>query len=354
MADVDVLIRPPDHAAPLNYVVSNVAEIVPKSVRAVFDGTGAAGPFLPCLVFVSPQGHEIARCPVRDPVAAGADVEVTWAPFLDEGPVAAGCPDPFAATGIAAVMIGSGTGSGHTLTITLTANAAYVGLVHVICAVYSDDPVNFGGPNVETVSDSRGHTWEPPTSLNLPPYSVIGQVAEGGGVSGVPGLSAGPTFITGVSPSAPLCAGDTITVGFQPGFPGNHIVDTVGIAIAQVGLSATADGQTIFGGGLNYVNGDSFPGNGGSPDLSWNVDYGGTLTPNPVDNAALIACAAAYPGAPPYTPLNGYKVAEVTSQLTLAVSAQLVVEAGADLDPGGSWTGAPSVTVGNYQFAQLL
>ena len=85
MADVQIL-APSVETAPADLVLPASAEITPRSVRALFDGTSAATPFLPTLVLVSDAGHEAWRIPTAVPVAAGGTAEVSWAPFLDGRP----------------------------------------------------------------------------------------------------------------------------------------------------------------------------------------------------------------------------------------------------------------------------
>lgn len=61
------------------YEVPGSATIEPLAVSAVFDGTGAAGSFIPCLTFKTITGAIIARCPAPE-VAAGDTAEVSWFP----------------------------------------------------------------------------------------------------------------------------------------------------------------------------------------------------------------------------------------------------------------------------------
>ncbi len=67
-------------AVPLTYTVPGTGEVVPLACQALFDGTGASGPFVPALIFKSQAGHVIARVPTATTVAAGASAEVSWFP----------------------------------------------------------------------------------------------------------------------------------------------------------------------------------------------------------------------------------------------------------------------------------
>jgi hypothetical protein len=68
--------------APLSYVVPGSQEIVLVSLFAEFDGTGAAGSFLPCVRIVAPGGGVVGEYITDSAVAAGSSAEVTFAPFL--------------------------------------------------------------------------------------------------------------------------------------------------------------------------------------------------------------------------------------------------------------------------------
>lgn len=63
------------------YTVPGSAIVTPYSVSVTFDGSGAAGNFLPCLTFKTITGAVIARCPAPG-VAAGGTAEVSWFPHV--------------------------------------------------------------------------------------------------------------------------------------------------------------------------------------------------------------------------------------------------------------------------------
>lgn len=70
-------------AAPAGFIVPGNGQIKPKAMNAVFDGTNAAGDFLPALEIVSDAGIVVARV-AASTVTMGNSAEVTWAPFLEE------------------------------------------------------------------------------------------------------------------------------------------------------------------------------------------------------------------------------------------------------------------------------
>lgn len=66
--------------APLAYPVPAASAIVPVFATATFDGTGAAGSFVPALQVLSPAGAVILTCPLGESVAAGVSADVSWFP----------------------------------------------------------------------------------------------------------------------------------------------------------------------------------------------------------------------------------------------------------------------------------
>lgn len=67
---------------PAEYVLAPAQAIAIQSVRALFDGAGAAASFYPCLTILSQDGKLIARVRTSSAYAIGDTGEVTWAPFL--------------------------------------------------------------------------------------------------------------------------------------------------------------------------------------------------------------------------------------------------------------------------------
>lgn len=68
-------------SAPLDYVVPSSAVVRLKSVHALFDGSGAAGAWLPAIELISDSGHTIALASDQGvSVAAGGSADVSWFP----------------------------------------------------------------------------------------------------------------------------------------------------------------------------------------------------------------------------------------------------------------------------------
>jgi len=67
-------------AAPADWILPAALEIIPKTAFASFDGTSAAGPFLPCLEIISDSGHVAGLYVTETEVAAGGSAIVSWFP----------------------------------------------------------------------------------------------------------------------------------------------------------------------------------------------------------------------------------------------------------------------------------
>lgn len=81
MADVAV-ISTAVVAAPKDYLIPGAQELIPKAVRAVFDGTGASGSFRPTLQLLAPNGTVMWESTPTASIAAGASADVSWFPGL--------------------------------------------------------------------------------------------------------------------------------------------------------------------------------------------------------------------------------------------------------------------------------
>lgn len=92
MADV-AIISSPSVAAPKDYTIPNAQEIAPKAIRAVLDGTNAAGSWLPALQVLAPNGTVMFTAIDRNVVlSAGATASVSWFPRIAGATVSQGGP----------------------------------------------------------------------------------------------------------------------------------------------------------------------------------------------------------------------------------------------------------------------
>ena len=99
-------------SAPADWPVPKSVELAPKSVFAHFDGTNAAGSYLPTLQIISDAGTVAAEIPVSSEVAAGDSADVTFAPFLRASGVPLGTGAP-----VIAVASGSASVAPNTFTV---------------------------------------------------------------------------------------------------------------------------------------------------------------------------------------------------------------------------------------------
>lgn len=79
MADI-ALLAPGVAAAPEGYQIPGAQEIIVKAVTATYDGTDAAGAFVPTLQVIAPNGTILASCPTSTALVAGASADVSWFP----------------------------------------------------------------------------------------------------------------------------------------------------------------------------------------------------------------------------------------------------------------------------------
>lgn len=80
----DVITRAGPVAVPLSYQVPTGTEIIPRAISASFDGSVAAGAYVPVLEVIAPNGVVTAYCARRIEIAAGASVLVSWFPGVAE------------------------------------------------------------------------------------------------------------------------------------------------------------------------------------------------------------------------------------------------------------------------------
>jgi len=76
-------------SAPAAWVLPLGEDIVLRSIRAHFDGTGATTPFVPVVQLILPNGDTGPEFPLAQIVAAGASVDSTWFPGVNAATVQA-------------------------------------------------------------------------------------------------------------------------------------------------------------------------------------------------------------------------------------------------------------------------
>lgn len=144
------------------YTVPGAVIATPVSASVIFDGSSAAGAFIPCLTFKTQTGAIIARCPASE-VAAGDTAEVSWFPSVgrtSSGPAPSGGIIPFAyITGTTNKVCNSGA------TTLLTTKAT---------KFYTNSPATFShgtdvSGNVGITITGNGHYWQ---MYHVTPFGV--------------------------------------------------------------------------------------------------------------------------------------------------------------------------------------
>lgn len=258
------------------YQVPGSVIVTPYSASAVFDGSGAAGSFIPCLTFKTQTGAIIARCPAPE-VAAGDTAEVSWFPHVAPGspgvttasPTGSGVVTiPATVKLVMAVLIGGGGGGG--------------GGSHVGLNVATGGGTGGGGGGVQVI-------FLDATRLrSLYPSGVAYSVGLGG-AGGAGGAS-------GTTPGMPGADGQATTFGFLTAGGGGG------------GLAAQAGGSANLGGGggaltsaVSITAGAPFGATGGGVGIQSGVnvvhnsgacEYGGA----PGGGLAAISLGNPYPG----------------------------------------------------------
>lgn len=133
-------------AAGEGYTVPDSQEIFVKAVRASFDGTSAAGSYVPTLQIVTDAGIVVAECPAGGTLAAGVSADVSWFPRV--------------AAQTASAPAGSLTVTDGSHTVTAVTE---LDLSHTTGAVVSDEGGGEAGVFVPTVeiTDGMGTTVDP-------------------------------------------------------------------------------------------------------------------------------------------------------------------------------------------------
>jgi hypothetical protein len=98
VADISIL-DPAVHAAPKAYLIKGSQELVLKSVTASYDGSGAAGSFVPAVQVVDPSGFVTGTFPLGATLAAGASADISWFPLRG-----APCPTPTPVTPLGTIF----------------------------------------------------------------------------------------------------------------------------------------------------------------------------------------------------------------------------------------------------------
>lgn len=323
-----------DVPAPSDYTVPGGVAFILKAVNAEFDGSGAAGSYLPAVEISSDSGHYVARASdTAVEVAAGGSANVSFFPRVKH------CPE--VVSGPRCVLLGSANGT-DTLIVPLTVAVPGPGVLQLIFCQASVGPDCDEGSGPSGASDSQGNPgWDFPSQTQ----AFIGLSRNS--------CSAGPPIVTTqVGSLARACTtgdlgiGDTVTVTFDTIYPPGFY--TAGLLIWQRCYYTTIK---QFGSPV-YDNGDARPDtNPVLTELSWDQDYGpGTAVPD--RDAILITAMGAYPAQAGFAPFVGTRTGEIASGQVSIAAACMELEEGTAIDPGGTWPTAAAQLAGNYQMVE--
>lgn len=208
--------------APYAYTLSEIQTFRPESVFASWDGTGASGPFLACLTFVSDSGNVFSRTFPSTAIQAGGTADVSYAPFPG-GMIAGSISDITSVDG--SVVVTGPTGPTTDLSVniiqswaydTITVNAGTNPLVNwnngAVGAMLNFSTLNTpkfkhsGLVIVTLLVGSPDVNWTPGTFLNcnLQSPAPIGAFPQGIVMAGQSVANAGGSQ---VPPELSLCSG---------------------------------------------------------------------------------------------------------------------------------------------------
>lgn len=226
--------------APLAYTVPSAQEVQPLCCNAIFDGSGAAGPFLPAIEIVSDAGYIIGRVPCSTSVAAGASAEVTFAPFLRGATSGSTFASSITATGNGAETIPANSTAFESIGST-------AGVLYTCLFPFTFTPgETLTGMGTETGSGvsapaTGGFTYGLCDTTGL----VIAETASLGAVF----FSSGPGWFSAPFTAAATVPANGILYGFMHAWDGTWTHPSVlGAVAATSQQTSPLDWHTVFGG----------------------------------------------------------------------------------------------------------
>ena len=144
MADVAIVNRA-TVTAPKDYTLASNEELVLKAVRALVDGTGAGGSFIPVLQLVAPDGTVMWQGFPGVTVAAGGSVDVSWFPAVTSEEEAA----TVAGVTTEQLFLDSPTGSVTASTV-LVSGQPYIIVVQGTYSIWNE-AIDVGTPNADAM-----------------------------------------------------------------------------------------------------------------------------------------------------------------------------------------------------------
>lgn len=182
----DVAIRAAATAAvPRDYTVPGAQEILPKSVKASMDGTGAAVAWYPCLQVLDPGGNVMFDAVSQVAVAAGASADVSWFPHLTPATPSTVGPGVL----VEAFLVDSRIQGGVSSSTVLNAGQTYTITAQGTFSVWNST-LTTGTPNADAMFPTSPPPARVTTQVGLDPECAFA-VLTGGGTS----LGRGPFIL---------------------------------------------------------------------------------------------------------------------------------------------------------------
>jgi hypothetical protein len=142
-------------AAPLDYKVPAGAALIPPCITASFDGTAAAGSYVPVVQILTPDGLVLARAVLQQSIPAAEDADVSWFQGVGICPCGAVAGVPGAGVTVETLYVDSKDSSGTTTASVLTAGVEYLVIVEGTWSFWNE-ALNVGTPGADAMFPSSG------------------------------------------------------------------------------------------------------------------------------------------------------------------------------------------------------
>lgn len=294
----DIAVRASSTASvPRDYSIPGAQELLPKSVKADMDGTGAGSAWFPCLQVLDPGGNVMFSAVASSSLAAGVSADVSWFPRVSGVGASSSGVNWQHNDAQVANEIGGDFEDTANLTWTLT-----------------DDPANqrvkitptvVGGSGIVDIQQftAGGGTWTKPSGAKvcyvvcIGPGGGGGGAGSGGGNNNCTGGAAGGGGCSSICilPASALTSTVAVTVpagasGGAAGTAGNNGSDGSNGTATSFGSFLTAGGGGGGKGSTAASGGGAFrSGGGGSPTHNAALNVGG----DPASGSSCVGSMAA-------------------------------------------------------------
>lgn len=107
-------------SVPADYRIPESAELLLKNAYAHFDGSGAAGSYLPLIRIISDAGSTVVEAVSDTTIAAGASADASWFPHLAAASSASAGTTPVVAIGVTSLVTVPTVAAGGTSLVTFS------------------------------------------------------------------------------------------------------------------------------------------------------------------------------------------------------------------------------------------